>query len=687
MRKANYPYVALLFAILTCAQVWAHMPAAGIDTLRPASQIESVTVFTSGALVTRQLGLTLKAGQHFLLLQGLPLEIDPASIEVKSPDACTVLSVKHFSEVKAQAKKSASYLKIEDEIQAQKRQLKAIKQEAEVYGIEESILLDNSSLKGKEASLSVEEIKQAADFYRSRLNEIRRAIAVLDIRAEEKLEQIKKLQSSLGVYETARHKRSSELLIRLRCKEAFKDSLRLRYYCPSAGWSPSYDLRVTEVKAPLQVGYNASIYQNTGEDWNEVQLKLSSGNPRLSGEKPELEDWRIGRHAPRIQANTAGEHSQGEVRGKCTDEETGEALPFVNIVIKRGDQFLTGATSDFDGNFVIKPIPSGTYDLQASYVGYTSKLVRGLSVKDQMITFQNLELESSVKLDAFEIVEYKVPLIDRDGGASGSAVRRDNIARMPGRSAASIDSRGARQTGSFYYVDGIRVRGSSEQALEEQRIASLVAEQLDLALRENVAHREYPIEEAFSVRSDGRDYQVIIQELEVSANYVYHLIPKLDSDAFLTAQIADWASLQLLPGPAAVYYRGTFTGYTRLDPEYTGDTLQVSLGRDRSIVVQRSGQRELNDRQFVGNKIRESQHWKLSMRNNHPSKVKVILYDQFPISEIKSVQVDLQDHDGAVVDERRGVLQWEIDLPGNALEERHFSYELRYPQGSLSMLR
>lgn len=166
----------------------------------------------------------------------------------------------------------------------------------------------------------------------------------------------------------------------------------------------------------------------------------------------------------------------GTLKGKLTDAETGEALPFVNIVLQKGDQQVAGGATDFDGNYTIKPIPPGEYALLVSYVGYNSKRINGVIINSSKITFLDIKLESGVKLEEFEVVEYTVPLIDKDGGSSGGTVTREDIAKMPGRSATSIAAtvggvqtdnngdislRGARTENTYYYIDGIKVRGSS----------------------------------------------------------------------------------------------------------------------------------------------------------------------------------------------------------------------------------
>ena len=167
---------------------------------------------------------------------------------------------------------------------------------------------------------------------------------------------------------------------------------------------------------------------------------------------------------------------QGAMKGKLTDKETGEALPFVNIVLLRNGSQVTGASTDFDGNYSIKPLEPGTYTVQVTFVGYNKKVIEGVSVQANSTRFLNIELSSGVDLDAVEVVKYKIPIIQKDKTVSGETVDRSTIKNMTGRSVTAIATtsagvstagtggeisiRGGRTGGNFIYIDGVKVRGS-----------------------------------------------------------------------------------------------------------------------------------------------------------------------------------------------------------------------------------
>ncbi|MDY0313568.1 MAG: TonB-dependent receptor [Bacteroidales bacterium] len=169
--------------------------------------------------------------------------------------------------------------------------------------------------------------------------------------------------------------------------------------------------------------------------------------------------------------------SAGTLSGKITDASTGEPIPFANVSIEESGNVITGGMTDFDGNYSIKPIPAGRFTVSASYVGYATLQYTNVQIIAGKIVYQNFDLSPSAEILAeVEIKEYKVPLISKDQTSSGGTVTSEDIAKMPGRSAAAVATtvggvytedgevgsiRGARSEGTVYYVDGVKVRGSS----------------------------------------------------------------------------------------------------------------------------------------------------------------------------------------------------------------------------------
>jgi len=180
----------------------------------------------------------------------------------------------------------------------------------------------------------------------------------------------------------------------------------------------------------------------------------------------------------------------GSLKGKIIDRQTREPIPFANIVVESGGVQIGGSTSDFDGNYQIKPVPAGRVDLKATYVGYRDYTMKGIIIFVDKITFQDIDLETSTTtLSELEVVDYKVPLISKDQTVSGGTVTQEEISKMANKSASSVATtvggvttdasggissiRGARSNTEVYYIDGMRVVGSvalPQSAIEQVEV-------------------------------------------------------------------------------------------------------------------------------------------------------------------------------------------------------------------------
>jgi hypothetical protein len=165
----------------------------------------------------------------------------------------------------------------------------------------------------------------------------------------------------------------------------------------------------------------------------------------------------------------------GTLKGKVIDKETKKPLPFVNVVLFLNGNLITGGQTDPDGQYTIKPIDPGTYEVQFNFVGYQTQSQTGIPISAGKIQFANAELSPGVEMNTVEIKEYRVPLIDKDGGASGGTVTREELEKMPSRDAlglaqtvagvssagtgGGISIRGARTGSTWIYIDGMKVRG------------------------------------------------------------------------------------------------------------------------------------------------------------------------------------------------------------------------------------
>ena len=167
--------------------------------------------------------------------------------------------------------------------------------------------------------------------------------------------------------------------------------------------------------------------------------------------------------------------AQGRLKGKITDD-TGETVPFANVIVEKGGTQVGGTSSDFDGNYDINPIPPGTYTLKASCIGYNAYVVNNIVIPANKITFYDIKMASgAINIGEVTVVDYEIPLISKDNTTQGASITSEEIAKLPVRSAEGVAAsvggvfsadgevgsiRGSRE-GAVYYIDGVKVIGST----------------------------------------------------------------------------------------------------------------------------------------------------------------------------------------------------------------------------------
>ncbi len=191
----------------------------------------------------------------------------------------------------------------------------------------------------------------------------------------------------------------------------------------------------------------------------------------------------------------------------------------------------------------------------------------------------------------------------------------------------------------------------------------------------------FDIELPYTVPSDGKQHLVAIKRYELPATYRYYAVPKLDKDVFLQAKITNWEDINLLPGTTNIFYEGTYVGQGTIDPRSVKDTMNISLGRDKKIVVKRVRDTKLRSVKMIGTNVRETFAYTLTMRNTRKEPVTLVLQDQQPISNENEIVVEDRDLGNAVYNDVTGLMNWNVTLAPNESKSINFGYTVKYPKG------
>jgi Domain of unknown function (DUF4139)/N-terminal domain of unknown function (DUF4140)/TonB-dependent Receptor Plug Domain len=201
-----------------------------------------------------------------------------------------------------------------------------------------------------------------------------------------------------------------------------------------------------------------------------------------------------------------------------------------------------------------------------------------------------------------------------------------------------------------------------------------------LSVTDNQLDVVFDIDIPYDIPSNGKEQGVELKEFKVPCAYEYYAAPVADKEAYLLGQMQGWEKLNLLPGEASIMVEGTYIGKSFIDPGSTQDTLNLTLGRDKRIVVKREKVTDFSSVKFLGSSKKEVFTYRITVRNNKKEKAEMLLKDQYPISTDKDIEVELLENGGATVNTDNGVLTWHLDLAPGESKQFRISYSVKYPK-------
>ncbi|KQC33062.1 hypothetical protein AAU57_06840 [Nonlabens sp. YIK11] len=587
------------------------------------SNIDDVTVYLRGAKVTRTATASLKSGSNEIVLTGLSPEIDDSSIQVSNLEGLGLSGLSYQVKAAQEKVKTNSFNLLQVSIDSTTNAITVV--DAKLAGLnEESLILQsNRSLGGSTTGLSLAQVKSFGDYYNQRTEEISIARSKLNTTRSQLADKLQKLKSDQTKLDPESNGRQGEITLKLYGATAKKVNLKITYNVENAGWVPLYDIRADGKSAYVNLDFKGQIYQQTGTDWKNVNVKLSTSDPNVDNTKPVLEPKRL-RFINYSYSSNATTRSNKKynptvknVRGKITDPE-GEPILGATVMV-RGTNNAT--TTDFDGNYSLE-IPRGS-ELVINFSGYDRTTVP--------IYASVIDAQLSTSLEAVVVAGYRT-----------------------------------------------RTRRETNDA---SSVVTETAPEVVQSIEDNIAARTYQLSQKYTIASTGETVDINISSNKVAATYEYYTAPVINENVFLTAILKDYEKLNLIPGEANVYFDDSYSGKIYFDTDTVEEDLVVSLGVDPQITVKREDQKDTRSKSFLGSNTILEKRYVITLKNNRNTDIKVKLEDRIPISANSDIKVDDVETGNAAVQSDEQILTWMVDIASGAQVKREFSYQVKYPKG------
>lgn len=242
-----------------------------------------------------------------------------------------------------------------------------------------------------------------------------------------------------------------------------------------------------------------------------------------------------------------------------------------------------------------------------------------------------------------------------------------------------------------YVADGAQVEANSNWTAGTASASySMAAPLSGIATFVTVDNRgvntTFDIDIPYTIPGDGQEHMVSIKKYDAKGTFAHFAIPKMDKDAFLQTKVTGWEDFNLMPGSATIFYEGSYVGTTTIDPNNVQDTMHVSLGRDKKIVITRERDAKMRSTKTIGSNVRESFAYTISLRNTHKEPITIEIEDQIPVSTEQDIVIEDLETDKATVEETTGKLKWTLTIPGNETKKLQFGFTVKYPKGKKVIL-
>lgn len=517
------------------------------------SKIEKVTVYQQGAQIFREAKTSLTKGRNEIVFTKLAMQIDANSIQVSGKGDFTILSVIHRLNYLEQQEKKKELKMLQDSLKYLQKEVDYKNQIQALYNQQYNVLETNKALRGNENGVDVAALKEFYTYYQKEMKILKDKQFKIKYQIQELNQDITRIRNQINANSRMQNKAVSEIVVTVEAEKNTYAKLEANYIVWQASWSPIYDLRSEKIEEPVSLHYRANIYQNTGIDWENVDLSISTGNPSRNGTIPKIAPW---------------------------------------------------------------------------YLQYYLQNYNNNSLSYSQNKTKRLNKSPRAELQSVEIV----------------------------------------QEADAVSLDDVRITGNAGNSSNFTSVS------------QNQTNATFEISIPYTIPSSNKKVSVKIQKSELPATYRYYCAPKLDKDAFLEARITGWDELNLLAGEVNVFFEGTYIGKSYLNPRNLTDTMEVSMGRDKSIVVERKKLKDKSKSSLIGKNKKAVTEYEISIRNSKATSIDILIQDHIPISRLDKIEVSLDRKDGAKYNDKTGILSWEYTIEAKESKEFGFAYTIKYPK-------
>jgi uncharacterized protein (TIGR02231 family) len=516
-----------------------------------------VTVYPDRARVAAEGECEVAAGTHRLLIEELPLLLEPDSVRVTGLGSAHVrllgVDVGHRYYEKSPA---VRVRELEQQIEQVEDELRLVEDSKATWAAQAKLLdglrqATTEYAKGwSRGRIKVEDQVQLIHFLQNQDTELRAAVRDLEKQQRQLNSRLQKLRQELKELQSARPRQRYQVRVDVEVVAAGVFRPEVSYVVGKAGWQPLYDVRLLDVdgkngqQPSLEVSYMAQVTQSTGQDWQGVQLVVSTARPALNQRLPELNPWYV-------------------------DVYTAPPAP------------LRAASAPAAARTMLKAVDAS----------------------------EAVEMAAAPEAELF-IADVAVATLQD----SGTAVS--------------------------FVVDG---------------------------------NTDIP--------SDGSPHKSVISQFSFDPRLDFLAVPKHTNAVYRRATVDNSSGGPLLPGPASLFVGQEFIGRTHLEYTPAGGEIELLLGVEERITVERELTKRDVDKRILRDNRQLRYGYKIELKNLLPVAAAVEIHDHIPVSRHEQIKVKLEQVKPEPAEKSDlNLLEWRLSLPAGATQTIEYEYTVEHPR-------
>ncbi len=404
-----------------------------INSIKIASQIKKVTVFITGGEENRTATVNVKKGRNKLIFTDISTVADHKSVQFNANKEFNLVSVSSEIDYLTFVDNNPRIKQLQDTLTILRLKQSDLNNELDAYRLEKELLLKNNDIKGDNDNLSVEELKAMAVYYRTRIMELNKIMTDYNTKIAEANGLVWRYQNQLTELNYKETIKSNQIIVLIDCAEATTMEIDLKFIVSNCGWQANYDLSADNISGKIELKYKAKVFNNTGTDWSDVNLVLSTSDPNVSASAPTLSPWYLNYSSLN---NSEGDFEKGE-QYVVPQNRAYAQYSWNSNVAPQMSQNLDGL---FLGGNDANGFPiQGNTGLQGSTVAFTSIQVAQLT--REFIIDKKYTIPSDSKPYLVDITNHSlnatfshkaVPKLDKDAFLLANIVGWEKLDLIPG---------------------------------------------------------------------------------------------------------------------------------------------------------------------------------------------------------------------------------------------------------------